>query len=128
MSKYEPLRQFLAGQRNASVKLSFRKIEEVLGFRLPRSAYEYEAWWSNNETGHSHARWLKGGWRTTNVDLAGRSVVFEQAVGHSGMSPRARRKADPWGCMADTLTIMPETDLTVPSGEWNAERGLLLNE
>jgi hypothetical protein len=126
MSKYEPLPQFLVSQRSASIKLTFDKIEQILGFQLPKSAYEYEAWWSNNGTGHSHARWIKAGWRTANVDLAGRSVVFEQVAG----APRApRRKADPWGCMADMLTIMPETDLTAPSGdEWNAEQRLLLHE
>jgi hypothetical protein len=31
-------------------------------------------------------------------------------------------KRDPWGCMAGTITIMPDADLTAPSGEvWNAE-------
>ena len=40
-----------------------------------------------------------------------------------------RIKHDPWGCMADTITIMPGVDLTAPSGEeWNAAEGLLLNE
>jgi len=122
MSKYEPLPQFLVRQRGGSIKLSFDRIEQILGFRLPNSAYEYEAWWSNNETGHSHARWLKAGWRTTNVDLTGRSVVFERLPGASP-SQRSHAKSDPWGCMADTLTIMPEADLTAPSDDWDAEQG-----
>ena len=128
MSKYEPLPQFLLTQKLTRIMLTFGEIERILGFKLPKSASEYEAWWSNNETGHSHARWLKVGWRTTNVDLAGRSVVFEQIAQRSD-SQRTLTKADPWGCMADTVTIMPGTDLTAPSGEeWNAEKGLLLNE
>jgi hypothetical protein len=129
MSKYEPLPQFLASQKGASIKLTFDRIEKILGFRLPKSAYEYEAWWSNNETGHSHARWIRVGWRTADVDLAGRSVVFEQVAGRVGASQPPASKVDPWGCMADTLTIMPTTDLTAPSGdEWNAERGAPLHE
>ena len=33
-------------------------------------------------------------------------------------------KLDPWGCMAGTVTFMPDADLTAPSGEiWNAEKG-----
>ena len=33
-------------------------------------------------------------------------------------------KLDPWGCMAGTVTFMPDVDLTAPSGEiWNAEKG-----
>lgn len=128
MGKYEPLPQFLAKRESSRIRLDFKAIEKILGFKLPKSAYEYEAWWSNNETGHSHARaWLAAGWRTADVDVAAREVTFVRA---STTQPANRKpKNDPWGCMAGTIRIMPGTDLTAPSGEvWNAERGLLLNE
>jgi hypothetical protein len=107
--------------------MSFREIEDVLGFKLPTSAYEYEAWWSNNATGHSHARaWLESGWHTEELDLAGHKVTFRRATQSSAPSPQ---RPDPWGCMAGTVTILPETDLTAPSGEiWNAEEGRSLND
>jgi hypothetical protein len=126
MSKYEALPQFLARTPAASRRMSFGDIEKVLGFKLPKSAYEHEAWWSNNTTGHSHARaWLKFGWRTEAVDLAGRKVTFRRPE----KSAAAPQKRDPWGCMAGTVTILPGTDLAAPSGEkWNAEQGRLLNE
>ena len=129
MSKYEPLPQFLKSRNTGSVRMKFAEVEKVLGFKLPKSAYEYEAWWSNNDVGHSHARaWLSVGWRTEDVDLAQRQITFKRAMTEPA-SPTRRRKTDPWGCMADTLTIMPGTDLTAPSGEeWMAEKGLLLNE
>lgn len=129
MSKYEPLPQFLASAHDSTLRLSFAEIERVLGFKLPKSAYEHEAWWSNNATGHSHARvWLEAGWRTENVDLASRKVTFLRSSAPPGpAAPSA--KADPWGCMAGTVTIMPGVDLTAPTGEtWNAEEGRLLNE
>jgi hypothetical protein len=127
MGKYEPLPQFLDAQAATTLRMTFRQIERVLGFKLPNSAYRHEAWWSNNEAGHSHARtWLSSGWQTQDVDLAGRAVTFRR-VGSSG--GRAARKIDPWGCMIGTVTFMPGVDLTAPSGdEWNAEKGLLLNE
>lgn len=130
MSKYEALPQFLAGNDRSIHRMSFREIEKVLGFKLPKSAYEHEAWWSNNETGHSHARaWLKFGWRTEAVDLAGRKVTFRRSAQSSRRTPRTAPKQDPWGCMAGTVTILPGTDLTAPSGEvWNAEQGRLVNE
>lgn len=129
MGKYEPLPQFLASRRDPRIRMGFASIEKILGFRLPKSAYRYEAWWSNNETGHSHARaWLSAGWRTEDVDLAGRTVTFVRVEAAERGSP-SRRKIDPWGCMAGTVTIMPGTDLTAPADEeWNAEKGLLLNE
>jgi hypothetical protein len=129
MSKYEPLPQFLASVGGAAHRMSFSEIERVLGFKLPKSAYQHEAWWSNNATGHSHARaWLKFGWRTEAIDLAGRKVTFQ----HSGEPPptaTASQKRDPWGCMAGTVTFMPGVDLTAPTGDtWNAQEGRLLNE
>ena len=126
MSKYEPLPQFLASAPGSVKRLSFTEIEGILGFKLPKSAYEHEAWWSNNGTGHSHARaWLNAGWRTQEIDLSGRKVTFHRLRPVSA----GQRDKDPWGCMADTVTIMPGTDLTQPTGErWNAEEGQLINE
>ncbi len=125
MSKYEALPQFLGRAGEAARRMSFSEIERILGFKLPKSAYKHEAWWSNNETGHSHARaWLKAGWRTEAVDLAKRQVTFRTSL--AAASPKRR---DPWGCMAGTVRILPDTDLTAPSGEtWNAEEGRLFNE
>jgi hypothetical protein len=129
MSKYEALPQFLAKNDRAAHRMSFREIEQVLGFKLPKSAYEYEAWWSNNATGHSHARtWLRFGWRTEVVDLAGRKVTFRRLAPSSPLAA-APQKRDPWGCMAGTVTILPGVDLSAPSDEkWNARQGRLLNE
>jgi hypothetical protein len=128
MSKYEPLPQFLASVGGREHRMSFSEIERILGFKLPKSAYQHEAWWSNNATGHSHAQaWLKFGWRTGTVDLKGRKVTFELARPDAATEPQ--RKQDPWGCMAGTITIMPGVDLMAPTGDnWNAEEGRLLNE
>jgi len=128
MSKYEALPQFLGQVHRSSHRMSFSEIEGVLGFRLPKSAYKHEAWWSNNETGHSHARaWLKFGWRTEAVDLSKRQVTFRRSL--DAPTPASLQKRDPWGCMSGTVTILPGTNLTAPSeDQWNAEEGRLLNE
>jgi hypothetical protein len=128
MSKYEPLPQFLISVGGTSHRMSFAEIERILGFKLPRSAYEHEAWWSNNATGHSHARaWLKFGWRTEAVDLAGRKVTFQRSRQTETLPTTEKR--DPWGCMAGTIMLLPELDLTAPTDDkWNAEDGRLLNE
>ncbi len=127
MSKYEPLQQFLSSGAFSTRRMSFEQVERILGFKLPKSAYEHEAWWSNNATGHSHARaWLAAGWRTQDVDIEGRKVTFQR---EAQTDAPADTKPDPWGCMAGTVTIMPGVDLTAPTGDrWNAEEGRLLNE
>lgn len=128
MSKYDPLSRFLERTQAGAQRLTFSKVEEILGFELPVSAYRYEAWWSNNETGHSHARsWIESGWRTESVDLAGRKVTFRRSAPDAPTTPPER--PDPWGCMAGTVTFMPGVDLTKPTGDiWNAEEGRLFNE
>jgi hypothetical protein len=128
MSKYEALPQFLSKSGRTLNRMSFSEIERVLRFKLPKSAYQHEAWWSNNATGHSHERtWLSRGWRSEAVDLTGRKVTFRRVAPELTANSTERR--DPWGCMAGTVTILPTTDLTAPSDEkWNAEEGRLLNE
>jgi hypothetical protein len=129
VSKYEALPQFLGQVDRVAHRMNFKEIEGVLGFKLPESAYKHEAWWSNNSTGHSHARaWLKFGWRTEAVDLAGRQVTFRRST-QSRLPAAPPQKRDPRGCMAGTVTILPRTDLTAPSDDkWNAREGRLLNE
>jgi hypothetical protein len=129
MSKYEPLPQFLASVGGSAHRMSFGEIERILGFKLPKSAYAHEAWWSNNATGHSHANaWIKFGWRTEAVDLKSRKVTFQRST-EASRTASPPLKDDPWGCMAGTITFMPGIDLTAPTGEkWNAEEGRLFNE
>jgi hypothetical protein len=124
VGKYEPLEKFLRGRSSGRWRASFSEIEKLLGFKLPQSALKYPAWWSNDETGHSHATaWLDAGWRTEEVDLADHKLTFTKVTAHEKEPPR-----DPWGCMAGTVTILPGTDLTAPSEIWNAEAGRLHNE
>jgi hypothetical protein len=129
MSKYQTLSQFLLAGSVATRRMSFAQIERVLGFKLPKSAYTHEAWWSNNATGHSHAQtWLSAGWRTEDVDLRHQKVTFRLTSKPSEQRKRDP-KPDPWGCMSGTVTFIPGVDLTAPADEnWNAEAGRLLNE
>lgn len=61
--------------------LSFIEIENILGFKLPNSAYKYPAWWANEKQGsHIHARsWLTAGWSTSDVKI-GDKVTFVRKV------------------------------------------------
>ena len=61
MSKYEPMESYLAAQSESPVTLTFAQMEEILGFKLPPSAYNHRAWWSNGKKGGSKF-WLKVGW------------------------------------------------------------------
>jgi hypothetical protein len=83
MSKYAPLGQYLARQPAtiSRLVLSFEQVERILGFELPASAAEHQAWWANNTRQHPHVQvWLDAGWQTVEVTAhqAKRQVVFER--------------------------------------------------
>lgn len=121
MSKYESLGKFLAALATQRWRASFADIEGVLGFPLPKSAYAYPAWWSNDDTGHSHARaWLGSGWRTEDVDVPGRMVTLVREAAKS--APGGQR----FGCMKGSFWVDPAHDLTTPLGDGIlAEDGIL---
>ena len=79
MAKYDALGKHLARlDRSRKHRLSFDRIESVLGFTLPRSAKSYQAWWANQKNGrHVQANaWLDAGWVTEDLSLAERHVTF----------------------------------------------------
>jgi len=47
--KYEALEDYLAGKSVSvcDITVSFRQIENIIGNKLPKSAYTYTAWWAN---------------------------------------------------------------------------------
>jgi hypothetical protein len=119
MSKYAPLRKHLAGGKLTRWRATFAEVEAVLEFSLPRSAYTYPAWWSNDATGHSHSlAWLDAGWKTQDVDLPNQQVTF---VKHRGVPlAQAKRGRMPGGTLHGALKgvvqMVAGTDLTQPTG------------
>lgn len=82
--KYAPLYRHLVALEANEWPASFREIEAVLGFPLPRSARAHQPWWSNqtNSGSHSHAQaWQRAGWKVRGVDLLRERVVFERTTG-----------------------------------------------
>ena len=78
-SKYDPLRRYLeAHEGENAVWMTFRKIEDVLGTRLPRSARRYHHWWANDSTGNhvQAAAWIATGRRVAQLDLIAERVMF----------------------------------------------------
>jgi hypothetical protein len=60
------------------VKLSFARIDGLIGSNLPMNAYREEAWWRNSPlTVHAKA-WLDAGWEVREVNLKEGYVVFKK--------------------------------------------------
>ncbi len=79
-SKYNKLSHYLMRAEKSAFSLSFSEIEKILGFELPQSAYKYPAHWANspNYPTQIAKAWLDAGYRTEQVNLSNRTVVFRK--------------------------------------------------
>ena len=123
MGKYEPLAEFLKKQPTSEVRMSFTEIERVIGGKLPPKAQHHRAWWSNSPSNNVMTKaWLKAGFRSEQVDMAARKLVFrrERKVEPLKSVPEGRPGDHPlFGCMKGTVTIPAGVDLTEPADpEW----------
>ena len=121
MGKYEPLAAFLKRQGMAEIHMTFDQIEHLIGGKLPASATEHRAWWSNNPSNSVITRaWLDAGYRTEDVDMASRKLVFrkrpraEERVAADHMQGNASSPDPLFSWMKGTVTIAPGVDLTEP--------------
>lgn len=65
MNNYYPLAKRLSQGSNEEVTLTFSEIEDILGSKLPDSAYRYRAWWAN-DISHTQANaWMEAGYSTS---------------------------------------------------------------
>ncbi|WP_422733861.1 DUF7662 domain-containing protein [Micromonospora sp. WMMD558] len=80
MAKYDPLTGFLQRQPadKDTVRMSFQRLEEILGRSLPPSARYDRTWWGNtvNRTRVQAHAWLTAGWTVAVVDLGEELVIF----------------------------------------------------
>ena len=66
------------GAFTSLVKLSFARIDGLIGSNLPMSAYREEAWWSNSASSVHAKSWLDAGWEVQEVNLKEGFVVFKK--------------------------------------------------
>ena len=80
-SKYAPLQMRLmaVSPSEGYETLSFGEIEQIIGDKLPPSAHDHRAWWSNRAGSHVQARaWLEAGWEVESVDQGAQTVRFRR--------------------------------------------------
>ena len=116
MTKYEPLGKFLSAQSRERIPMTFAEIERLLNARLPPSK-QNRAWWSNNPNNNVMTRqWLKAGYETEAVDIAGEKLVFKRVKGTPGARrPEAGQRKSIFGCMKGMITFAPGFDPTAPT-------------
>lgn len=61
-----------------TVKLTFARIDGLIGSNLPMAAYRDPAWWSNVSSSVHAKAWLDAGWEVQEVNLKEGCVVFKK--------------------------------------------------
>lgn len=77
--KYVPLLQFLKRQTAQKIIMTYSEAEDILGFKLPDSAYNHPEWWEPN--GHPHCQaWLQAGFNVKDVaeSIRTKIIIFER--------------------------------------------------
>ncbi|MEM2098752.1 MAG: hypothetical protein QXU99_03260 [Candidatus Bathyarchaeia archaeon] len=79
-SKYAGLTNHLKfrGSFTKLVKLSFARIDGLIGSNLPMDAYRDAAWWSNSATVAHAKAWLDAGWAVQEANLKEGYVLFKK--------------------------------------------------
>ena len=60
------------------VKLSFARIDGLIGSNLPMSAFKDQAWWSNSSTNIHSKAWLDAGWEVKEANLKEGYIIFKK--------------------------------------------------
>jgi hypothetical protein len=96
-SKYNYLGTYLANRARYSnhVTLTFNRIEEIIGERLPLSAYYHKHWWSNTRNRSPSEFWLTVGWNVHDINLEKKEVTFikEKQTATGALRNRRKRKS-----------------------------------
>lgn len=75
--KYGWFAVWLLNQSADTIPITFREIEEILGFQLPESARHYNAYWSGGQPGGTIGNVITdAGWRATQVDVRGERTTL----------------------------------------------------
>lgn len=80
VSKYAGLESHLKfrGAFTSMVKLSFARIDGLIGSNLPMGAYRDPTWWSNSSSSVHAKAWLNAGWEVQEVNLKEGNVTFQK--------------------------------------------------
>ncbi len=74
-----------------TVKLTFARIDGLIGSNLPMAAYRDVAWWSNASSSIHAKAWLDAGWEVQEVNLKEGHVVFKKVRNVSFKKSRQKK-------------------------------------
>ncbi|MEX1046188.1 MAG: DUF6884 domain-containing protein [Actinomycetota bacterium] len=92
--RLRPLTDFLRNSKEGRLELTLRRIEGIIGERLPESAREHRQFWSNSEQNLYSRAWREAGYNTTAAGVPTGTIVFVR-VGTATALPSPKAIPDP---------------------------------
>lgn len=77
--KYEALMRYFQTLEVNNVVLTYDDIENIIGFKLSKSAYEYNAYWRESKTHTVTRSWIENGWKITRLKI-GKYIEFTKVT------------------------------------------------
>jgi len=76
--KFEPLADYLKNSRKKELCLTIAEIQEILGFPLDSSAFQYREFWANCTASTKAYSWMDAGYEIIQPDLKNGTILFRQ--------------------------------------------------
>lgn len=76
--KYQKLTDYLQKTGKKEIRLTLTEIQDILGFPLDPSAYQYREFWANCTASTKAYSWMEAGYEITEIDLKSETLLFKQ--------------------------------------------------
>ena len=76
--KYQNLTEYLQNTRKKEILLSFSELENILGFSLDSSAFQYKEFWANCTASTKAYSWMDAGYEIAEIDFKHQTLLFKQ--------------------------------------------------
>jgi len=76
--KYIKLKDYLQNCNKRELHLTFQEIEEILGFPLDPSAFQYKEFWANCTASTKAYSWMDAGYEIIEINLKEEIILFKQ--------------------------------------------------
>ena len=76
--KYQKLAEYLQKTAKKELLITLKEIEEILGFHLDASAFQYKEFWANCTASTKAYSWMDAGYEIIEVNLKKETILFKQ--------------------------------------------------
>lgn len=78
MDKFVSLKRYLINSGKDDIFMTFKELENVIGFPLPRSAWTHKAYFANTETHSISKAWMEAGYVVSELNIYEGKLAFKK--------------------------------------------------